>query len=65
MNVYKKGKEVKNPQTGGMIELPGRKVGRLRVDSTLGEDELSEISIMELISGEIGSELDTYYVSSQ
>ena len=64
-NAYKKGKVVKNPQTGGSIELPGEKVARLRVLTTLGDSELNEISLMELVSGSIGSNLDEYYVYTE
>ena len=43
-NVYKKGKSVKNPQTGMMIELPGSKVGDVTVISSIGDTPETEIS---------------------
>jgi curli biogenesis system outer membrane secretion channel CsgG len=43
-NVYKKGKTVKNPQTGFNIELPGQKIGMVTVVSTYGETPETEIS---------------------
>ena len=43
-NVYKKGKSVKNPQTGMMIELPGSKVGEVAVISSIGDTPETEIS---------------------
>lgn len=43
-NVYKKGKSVKNPQTGMMIELPGSKVGEVTVISSIGDTPGTEIS---------------------
>ena len=43
-NVYKKGKSVKNPQTGMMIELPGSKVGEVTVISSIGDTPETEIS---------------------
>lgn len=43
-NVYKKGKSVKNPQTGMMIELPGSKVGEVTVISSIGDTRETEIS---------------------
>lgn len=43
-NVYKKGKSVKNPQTGMMIELPGSKVGEVSVISSIGDTPETEIS---------------------
>ena len=65
LSVYKKGKVVKNPQTGGSVELPGRKVATVRVATTLGEDELNEISILDPVSGSIGDSLDEYYVLAE
>lgn len=62
VSVFKKGKQVKNPQTGGVIELPGTKVARLKVESTFGEDEISEVAFMKLVSGQIGETLNEYYV---
>lgn len=61
-SVYRKGKIVKNPQTGGVIELPGDRVASLKVNSTFGESEASEISFMQLISGKVGEELENHYV---
>ena len=43
-NVYKKGKSVKNPQPGMMIELPGSKVGEVTVISSIGDTPETEIS---------------------
>ena len=43
-NVYKKGKSVKNPQTGMMIELPGSKGGEVTVISSIGDTPETEIS---------------------
>lgn len=43
-HVYKKGKTVKNPQTGINIELPGQKIGMVTVVSTYGETPETEIS---------------------
>lgn len=44
-NVYKKGKVVKNPQTGLNIELPGTKLGSITVLQSMGDTPESEISI--------------------
>ena len=52
LNVYKPGKQIKNPQTGLWIELPGQVVAKLQVTNTLGNGE-SEISTAKLISGDI------------
>ncbi|OGB94676.1 MAG: curli production assembly protein CsgG [candidate division NC10 bacterium RBG_16_65_8] len=51
--VYQKGEKVKNPQTGMLIELPGRMVGTLKVVETVGADATSEVSVCVTESGTI------------
>ncbi len=43
-NVYKKGKIVKNPQTGLNIELPGQKIGAITIQTSYGDTPETEIS---------------------
>ncbi|WP_304291465.1 CsgG/HfaB family protein [Porphyromonas uenonis] len=62
-DIYSKGKKVKNPQTGGFIELPGKKVGALVVTMTLGETPMTEFSIVDIVEGDIdSSDLSQYYI---
>lgn len=62
-DIYSKGKKVKNPQTGGFIELPGKKVGALVVTMTLGETPMTEFSIVDIVEGDIDpSDLSQYYI---
>ncbi|MDR0955459.1 MAG: CsgG/HfaB family protein [Rikenellaceae bacterium] len=62
--VVEKGRKVKNPQTGLMIELPGKPVGKIRIDQTLGSSIADELSMATLIEGTIDNEkLDTYYIT--
>ncbi|MEN9306398.1 MAG: hypothetical protein RL173_330 [Fibrobacterota bacterium] len=42
LQLYKPGKQVKNKATGAMVELPGKVVGKLKVNSLFGTDILSE-----------------------
>lgn len=63
--VFSKGKKIKNPQTGGFMELPGKKIGTIRVNSSFGEDDFSEISFASLITGELGDNFDQYYISDR
>jgi len=63
LNVYKNGKTITNPQTGAKLELPGKKVGSIRVDYSFGEDAFSEISFVSLIDGAISDDLQNYYIS--
>jgi len=65
LNVYKKGKKIKNPQTGALIELPGKLAGHIEVLYSFGEDAFSEISFTSLVDGSISEALDNYYVSDK
>ncbi len=47
-----KGKKVKNPQTGIMINLPGKQVGTAKVVSTGGDTPETEYSFVELSTTE-------------
>ena len=51
--VLTKGAQVKSPQTGFMITLPGKDVARVRIDSTFGDSEASEGSVASLVSGSL------------
>ncbi|MCF7919002.1 MAG: CsgG/HfaB family protein [Candidatus Cloacimonetes bacterium] len=51
--VMKRGKVVHNPQTGIDIELPGEVIGKLRIDSQLGQTLVDEISICSLVEGDV------------
>ena len=59
-----KGKQVKNPQTGLMIELPGKVVGKIRIEQTLGDTPQDEVAMASLVEGTIDANaLDKYYVT--
>ncbi len=62
-DLYEKGKQVRNPQTGVMVDLPGKKVATLRVDTCYGDNALNEISSVSVISGGFDStKISSYYV---
>ncbi len=62
-SVYKKGKEVINPQTGVKIELPGEKVGQVQIQSLYGDTAETEISSCNYQGSEIdSSKLNNYYI---
>lgn len=63
--VYLIGERIKNPQTGAMITLPGRRVAEVQVISSFGEDEFNELSFVSIVSGEISRPLGDYYLSDQ
>lgn len=54
-DVYEKGKLVKNPATGLMIQLPGKKVGAVQVISTGGNTAESEYSFVVVTEGTLDS----------
>ena len=61
--VVEKGKKVKNPQTGMMIELPGKVVGRLKIEFTGGDTPQNEYSLASFIEGDIDqNNINKYYI---
>jgi curli biogenesis system outer membrane secretion channel CsgG len=64
--VYKKGQKVNNPQTGIPIELPGKEVGKIQVQTLVKGDVNSELSICLKTSGELPtSNFIDYYVQEK
>ena len=62
-NVYKKGRKVKNPQTGMEIELPGTLIGVVTVQTCIGDTPESEISFCTYNGEDIDEEhLDNYFI---
>ncbi|MBQ5935828.1 MAG: penicillin-binding protein activator LpoB [Bacteroidales bacterium] len=62
-NVYKKGRKVKNPQTGMEIELPGTLIGVVTVLSSFGDTPETEISFCSYAGQDLDEEhLDNYYI---
>ena len=61
--VMTKGKKVKNPQTGVMIELPGKKIGEVSVVSSAGDTPETEFSLISYDGDSIDSDnLSNYYI---
>ena len=66
-SVYRKGKKVKNPQTGLTIELPGTKIGTVIVISSFGDTPETELSFCSY-SGmdlDISRIVDDYYIMEE
>ena len=55
--VMRRGKMVKNPQSGGMMELPRSEVARIRVASFFGSGVDGEGSIFSIVSGALPTDL--------
>lgn len=58
--IVQEGKKIKNPQTGMEMTLPGKKIGELRVISSLGDSPENEISLCQLTQGDL-----TQYISQR
>lgn len=56
------GKSVKNPQTGIMIKLPGKDVGKIQVVSTGGDTPETEYAIVTITEGTIDPNKLTDYI---
>lgn len=64
--VYERGKQVKNPQTGMMIELPGKEVAKITVLTVGGSTVTDEYAIVDLTEGAINSgNLATYVIQDK
>lgn len=64
--VYKRGREVVNPQTGIKIELPGEKIGKVTLQSFYGDTLDTEISFCSYEGSEIdSSNLSNYYIQAE
>lgn len=64
--VYKKGKTVKNPQTGLNIELPGTKLGAVTILQSVGDTPETEVSFCSYEGEPIEAEnLLNYYISDK
>lgn len=62
-SVVERGKSVENPQTGMMVELPGREVGKVKVDFMGGDTPQNQFSMVSFVSGDIDkNNLGNYYV---
>lgn len=62
-NVYRKGRKVKNPQTGMDIELPGTLIGVVTVQASVGDTPETEISFCSYSGEDIDEQnLENYYI---
>ncbi len=61
--VKTKGKKVKNPQTGVLIELPGKQIGTVTVTMTAGDTPETEFSAVDYQGDAIdAAKLENYYI---
>ena len=65
-NLYLRGKQIKNPQSGMMVELPGKKIGTMTVLMSVGDVPENEVSFCTYEGEDIDLEkLENYYVSDK
>lgn len=66
-NVYAKGKIIKNPQSGADVELPGRMIGTVTVNMTVGDTPETEISFCTYQGNKLDEDnlLTKYYISEK
>jgi Uncharacterized protein involved in formation of curli polymers len=64
--VYKRGQKINNPQTGIPIELPGKEVGKLKVQSLIPGDVTTELSVCTKESGDVSAiNFTDYYIQEK
>ncbi len=51
--VHTQGEQIKSPQTGAVVTLPGQTVAQVRVDALFGDSELNEGSVASILSGSL------------
>ena len=62
--VMQKGRKVKNPQTGILIELPGKMAAKIKIDQLFGSTQEEEVAFGTLIEGTIDeNKLENYYIT--
>lgn len=54
--VYTVGEQIKSPQTGAVITLPGQSIARLKVETLFGDSDLNEGAIASISSGSIAGQ---------
>lgn len=61
--VVEKGNKIKNPQTGMLIELPGKNIGKIEIEFTGGDTPQNEFSMVSFSDGNIDKDnLANYYI---
>ncbi|PNU18642.1 curli production assembly protein CsgG [Geothermobacter hydrogeniphilus] len=62
--VFKKGKTIKNPQTGLPLELPGTEIASIKVAQIIGKDGRNEVSLCRVEKGTIPTDFSQLYVEA-
>lgn len=65
LKVYQKGKTIKNPQSGMMVELPGKQIGVVTLLSSTDDLPENQLTFCQYEGSELGEDLTQYYVSDK
>ncbi|MCQ2311884.1 MAG: CsgG/HfaB family protein [Paludibacteraceae bacterium] len=65
LKVYQKGKTIKNPQSGMMVELPGKQIGVVTLLSSTDDLPENQLTFCQYEGTELGEDLTQYYVSDK
>ncbi len=63
--VYQRGKTVVNPQTKVPVELPGTQVAVIKVLQTIPGEVLTELSLAQVVEGNLPENLEEIYISDK
>ena len=61
-DVFIRGKRVKNPQTGTMMDLPGKKCASIVIDALFGENVYNEGAVVSLVEGSLPEDINSCYI---
>lgn len=62
--IMQNGRKVKNPQTGILIELPGKMIAKIKIEQLFGSTQEEEVAFGTIIEGTIDeNKLENYYVT--
>lgn len=65
-DVIEKGKLIDNPQTGMKMELPGKTVGKIKIDFVGGDTPENEFSMVSFVDGNIDKQnLSNYFIKEK
>lgn len=52
-SVQTQGEQIKSPQTGAFVTLPGQEIARVQIDALFGDSELNEGSVASILTGSL------------
>jgi curli biogenesis system outer membrane secretion channel CsgG len=50
-SVQTQGEQIKSPQTGALVTLPGQEIARVQIETLFGDSELNEGAVASILSG--------------